>query len=546
MRGRDIDQNSVLAYYEARGYLARKSLCEELYEVVQQRPDHVAVVADDAQLSYAELENAISNCVKKLRANGIGPSDNVLLQLPNRASYVVALFALMRVGATPTLMLPSHRQAEFLSLCEVLRPAAYIGTRDQFGFDGIAMVEAMDTEELGIKSLWADSGTDRSGACPRHVLPDPNMASKTLGTRPLLWPDPRSNALNLLSGGTTSMPKVIPRVHEAYAYNARAAAQRCGVGPDTVYLAVLSTSHDLPLAQPGVLGTLLSGGTVVLCESSAFDEAFSAIERHRVTLTSIVPAVAQVWLEASEWFSADFSSLERIIIGAAALDDHLARGLMDRFGIRLHQGYGLGEGITTFTHIDDPLPVTFGTQGKPISAGDELMIVGPGGEAVGPYEQGEILEKGPYTFFGYLGSRDTAECFTEDGFFRTGDRGYLTADGDLVLCGRVAEQINRLGENIAPNEVEQILCEIPGVQDAAVFGMPDPELGEKTVAAIVAAPKIGRDVILKEFINRGVARYKVPDQVVLVSEIPLVNIGKADKKKLRELVAAESEQQEAK
>lgn len=543
MRGRDIDRNVVLAHYERCGYLARKSLCEELYDAVLRRPGHIAVVAGDTELSYAELENAIANCAEYLRANGITALDNVLVQLPNRASYVVALFALLRVGAIPTLMLPSHRQAEFLSLCELLHPVAYIGSRDQLGFDGVAMVEELDPDDLGIKSVWADSGNPREGICPRHVLPDPLKASNSLGASPLSWPDPRSDALNLLSGGTTSMPKVIPRVHEAYAYNARAAAQRCGVGPDTVYLAVLSTSHDLALAQPGVIGTLLSGGTVVLCETPAFDTAFSAIEKHHVTLTSIVPAVAQVWLEASEWYPADFSSLERIIIGAATLDDKLADGLIERFGVRLHQGYGLGEGITTFTDIDDSLSVVFGTQGKPISPGDEIKIVGPEGNSLGPCEPGEILEKGPYTFFGYIGSRDTKDCFTEDGFFRTGDRGYLTAKGDLVLCGRIAEQINRLGENVVPKEVEQMLCEIPGINNAAVFGMPDTELGEKTVAAIVASPEMDRTVILKEFLNRGVARYKVPDQVVVVREIPLVNIGKADKKKLREMVAAQSEQQ---
>lgn len=541
MRGRDIDRDSVLAHYESIGYLARKSLCQELYESAKIRPEKVAVIADDGHLNYAQLEQSVCVFTKELQDGGLSPRDHVLVQLPNSATYVVTLLALMRVGAIPTLLLPSHREAEVAALCESLHPVAYIGGRDHLGFDAVAMVEAMGPGELGLKELWADNVPKHDDECSCRLLPDlftdPVSPECSPPTR---WPDPRSVAVNLLSGGTTSMPKIIPRVHESYAYNARAAAQCCGVGPDTVYLAVLSTSHDLALAQPGILGTLLSGGTVVLCASAAFDEAFPAITTHGVTLTTLVPAVARVWLEAAEWFPTDFSSLQRIIIGAAALDDGLGEALQDCFGVCIHQGYGLGEGITTFTRIDDPPTVVFGTQGRPISDADELVIEGPDGEP------GEILEKGPYTFFGYEGNRDTPDCFTEDGFFRTGDRGYLTVDGNLVLCGRVVEQINRLGENVSPNEIEKLLAGTPGVSAAAVFPMEDSALGERTVAAIVARPDVDRATILQDFLTRGVARYKVPDQVIAVDEIPLINIGKVDKKKLRALAAANPPDHETK
>ena len=534
MRGRDIDRNSVLKHYEGTGHLARKSLCQELFESSEIYSDHVAVIADDAHLTYAQLEQSLCVFTEELREIGLSPGDHVLLQLPNTAAYVVTLLALMRVGAIPTLLLPAHREAEVAALCESLHPVAYIGGRDHLGFDTVAMVEAMGPGELGLKELWADNGPTHDKESSYRVLP--GLFTAPISTKcspPTKWPDPRSVALNLLSGGTTNMPKIIPRVHEAYAYNTRAAAQCCGVGPDTVYLAVLSTSHDFALAQPGILGTLLSGGTVVLCTSAAFDEAFPAIATHGVTLTALVPAVAEVWVEAAEWFPADFSSLERIIIGAAALNDGLGEAIQDRFGVRIHQGYGMGEGITTFTRIDDPPAVILGTQGRPISDADELVIDGPGGEP------GEILEKGPYTFFGYEGNRDTPDCFTEDGFFRTGDRGYLTEDGNLVLYGRVVEQINRLGENVSPSEVETLLSGTPGISAAAVFPMPDRALGERTVAAIVAQPGVNRSAILDDFLTRGVARYKVPDQVITVDEIPLINIGKVDKKKLRALAAAQ-------
>jgi len=534
----DIDTGTVLTRYEDSGHLARKSLCQELHEAGLRRPDHPAVVAHDARLTHAELERAIARFARDFAAWGLAEGDQVLVQLPNSAAYVVTLFALMRIGAVPTLMLPSHRQAEVRALARELHPVAYIGGRDQLGFDCVEMVEQMDLDELGFRMICADGGQPRAGAVPRILLLDPGAVPQEPIAPITRWPHHRAVALNLLSGGTTSEPKIIPRIHEAYAYNARAAARRCRVGPDTVYMAVLSTSHDLPLAQPGLIGTLLGGGTVVMCLSAAFDEAFTAIEANRVTLTAVVPAVAEVWYEAAEWYPADLSSLGQVIIGAAKLDEDLGRGLMDRLGVIIQQGYGLGEGITTFTRLDDPTPVVLSTQGKPISDADILRIVDPQGHDLGPGEPGEVIEKGPYTFFGYSGSRAGDDCFTEDGFFLTGDRGYLTEDGDRFIGGGVGERTTRRGESVPPRGVEQLLRQIPGVRGAAVFAMPDSALGERTVAALVVEKEIDRGAVREEFMARGVARYKVPDQVFVVDAIPLTNIGKADKKLLRVMAQA--------
>ena len=534
-----LDKDRILAGYEASGYLERKTLCEELREVCQRYRDKPAIVAGDAELTYGQLDLAIADGAREFLSRGLGRGDQVLVQLPNGAAYVVTLFALMTIGAVPTLLLPAHRQREVISLAKELRPAAYIGSRDQLGFDCVEMVEGLDPAELGVRLIYADSGPERAGTVPCYRLPDPREARDHGSAGPGgVPPHHRDVALNLLSGGTTSEPKIIPRVHEAYAYNAKAAAQRCGIGPDSVYMAVLSTSHDFPLANPGVLGTLLRGGTVVMCHSAAFDEAFTAVETSRVTVTAIVPAIAEVWNEALEWYPADLSSLRQILIGAAKLDEGLGESLMARTGAMIQQGYGLGEGITTFTALDDPPAVALRTQGKPISPGDVLRIVDPHGRDLPPGVAGEIIEKGPYTFLGYRGNRALESYFTGDGFFRTGDRGYLDEEGNLVVCGRVVEQINRLGENVSPQEIEQLLNKLGGVQAAAVFGMPDAELGERTVAAIVTGAPLDRRAILESFVEQGIARYKVPDQVVVVDAIPLTNIGKADKKALRAMLSA--------
>nr|WP_315501621.1 AMP-binding protein [Actinomyces oris] len=545
--GARMQPERVLAEYESSGYLSRKTLGEELSEVCRRRPGARAVVATDATLTYEQLDRAITGYARSFLAKGLAQGDQVLLQLPNSAAYVVTLFALMRIGAVPTLLLPSHRRSEVASLAHELHPVAYIGGRDQLGFDCVEMVEQMDPGSLGIELIYADSGPERHDDVPRYRLPDLRRCESTDsaqvagdGTLPPDQPHYRDVALNLLSGGTTNSPKIIPRVHEVYAYNAKAAARRCGVDSDTVYMAVLSTSHDFPLANPGILGTLLHGGTVVMCHTAAFDEAFTAVEANAVTMTAIVPAIAEVWNEAWDWYPADTSCLRQILVGAARFEEALGREIISKTGVTIQQGYGLGEGITTFTSLDDPLPVALSTQGKPISSGDELRIVDPQGRCLPAGVSGEIIEKGPYTFLGYHGSHASDDCFTDDGFFRTGDRGYLDEKGNLVVRGRVVEQINRLGENVSPQEIEQLLEQLEEIREAAVFGVPDAELGERTVAAVVAdAAGLDRRAVLDRFVQRGVARYKVPDEVVVVETIPLTNIGKPDKKSLRAAILAE-------
>lgn len=542
--GTRMQPERVLTEYESSGYLSRKTLGEELSEVCRLRPGARAVVATDATLTYEQLDRAITGYARSFLAKGLAKGDQVLLQLPNSAAYVVTLFALMRIGVVPTLLLPSHRRSEVVSLAHELHPVAYIGGRDQLGFDCVEMVEQMDPGSLGIGLIYADSGPERDGDVPRHRLPGlqvgepsdcPNAVDGATSVDP---PHYRDVALNLLSGGTTNNPKIIPRVHEAYAYNAKAAARRCGVDSDSIYMAVLSTSHDFPLANPGILGTLLHGGTVVMCHTAAFDEAFAAIEANAVTMTAIVPAIAEVWNEAWDWYPADTSSLRQILVGAARFEEALGREIISKTGVTIQQGYGLGEGITTFTSLDDPLPVALRTQGKPISSGDELRIVDPQGRCLPAGASGEIIEKGPYTFLGYQGSHASDDSFTDDGFFRTGDRGYLDEEGNLIVRGRVVEQINRLGENVSPQEIEQLLEQLEEIREAAVFGVPDAELGERTVAAVVTESSgLDRRAVLDSFVKRGIARYKVPDEVVVVEAIPLSNIGKTDKKSLRALVS---------
>lgn len=170
------------------------------------------------------------------------------------------------------------------------------------------------------------------------------------------WPQPdvSATALLLLSGGTTGTPKLIPRRHADYSYNFSASAELCGISQQSVYLAVLPVAHNFPLACPGILGTLACGGKVVLTDSASCDEVMPLIAQERVTHVALVPALAQLWVQAVEWEDSDLSSLRVIQAGGARLDPTLAEQVIATFDCTLQQVFGMAEGLLCFTRLDDP------------------------------------------------------------------------------------------------------------------------------------------------------------------------------------------------
>jgi yersiniabactin salicyl-AMP ligase len=322
-------------------------------------------------------------------------------------------------------------------------------------------------------------------------------------------------------------------------YNAKASAIRCGIDETSVYLAFLPIAHDFPFCSPGVLGTLSSGGKVVLCKTSSPDEVFPMIEGEQVTVMSLVPAIGEVWLDILEWGeSADFSSIKSIIVGASKLEYSTAEGLSKTMGCKIQQGYGLGEGLTCFTSLDDPIETAFTCQGKPISEGDEVKIVDKDGQQVEDGKYGELLEKGPYTFTGYYNSKELNEnAFTDDGFFRTGDRARKTKEGNIQLGGRVIEIINRAGEKIVPSELECHLKKYKYIKDAAVVPKPHQHLGQAICAFITTDNYDIDSAHINGFLrDEGIASYRMPDKIKIIDSLPRTNVGKIDKVTLKKML----------
>nr|AVR52597.1 2,3-dihydroxybenzoate-AMP ligase [Streptomyces sp. FXJ1.235] len=497
--------------------------------------DRTALVHGGTRLTHAELDRRVARTAAGFVRQGIAAGDRVVVQLPNVPEFVIVCFALFRIGAKPVFSLVSHRANEISHLVSLSGAVAYVVPGVHQGFDHTRLALDLVSEYDHLRKVFVlePGAPDEAGVVVALDDVDAEPA-------PLPGLDPSDVAFFLLSGGTTALPKLIPRTHDDYAYQTRAAAEMLELGPDDVYLAVLPAEFNFTWGCPGVVGTLRSGGTVVLVDTPIADECFETIERERVTFTSLVPTVAQLWLEAVEWNTADLSSLKLVQIGGARLPRSVAERVTPGLGARLQQVFGMAEGLLSCTRADDSDETVLTTQGRPLSPDDEVRIVGPDGADLPPGGTGELLTRGPYTLQGYYRAPEhNARAFTEDGFYRTGDLARLTQHGDLVIEGRIKDVIIRGGDKVSAGEVEEHLLAHPAVAEVAVVPVPDPFLGERVGAYVVAdgTPPELRE--LKEALHAaGLADYKLPDWLAIVDELPLTGLGKVDKKALAADAAA--------
>ncbi|MGV9675095.1 (2,3-dihydroxybenzoyl)adenylate synthase [Nocardia sp. NPDC003482] len=511
--------------YRAAGYWAGQSLGELLRTAARTWPERPAVHAEDRVRTYAELDAEADRYAHGFRAEGIAPGDRVLVQLPNVAEFVPLLFGLLRAGAIPVLALPAHRRAEIEHLAELSGAAGYLIADRAGGFDYRELAGSLVERVASVRRVFV------LGEPGPYV--DVRGIARDGGALPQI--DPADIALMLVSGGTTGLPKLIARTHDDYAYNARASAEVCELDCADVYLAALPAAHNFPLSCPGVLGTIGVGGSIALIDDPSPENAFAAIERFGVTVTAVVPPLAQLWSAATEWEEADLSSLRLLQVGGAKLAEVNARAVEPALRTRLQQVFGMAEGLLNYTRLDDAADLVCGTQGRPLSPADEIRVVDADGNDVPPGAEGELLTRGPYTIRGYYRAPEhNARAFTPDGYYRSGDLVRRLPSGHLVVSGRIKDVINRGGENVSCDELEEHLLAHPAVRHAAAVGLPDPALGERVCAVLVVSGEPPTLAEVKSFLTgRGLAAYKLPDTLRTVDRLPVTAVGKIDKKALR-------------
>ena len=521
--------------YRAAGYWIDQPLTRILEAQLAVDPGAEALICGSRRFSYADLDRLSGNLAARLARAGLGRGDTALVQLPNLAELYIVFFALLRIGVAPVNALFSHRRLELSAYAGQIAPRVVIASRahELFRDDGFV-------DEL------------RAGGAEHVLLLNEDAPQRSLthwlepgGDLPAgAGPTPADQvAFFQLSGGSTGTPKLIPRTHNDYDYSIRASVAICAVTARTRFLCALPAAHNFTMSSPGVLGVFHAGGTVIMAPNPEPLACFDLIAREGVTMAPLVPPAVALWLRAVEENPdrrGQLATLETLLVGGASFAEATARRVPELLGCRLQQVFGMAEGLVNYTRRDDPPEIVFATQGRPISPGDEIRVLDPDGRPVPDGRPGALATRGPYTFRGYYRSPEhNAQAFDRDGFYHSGDV-VVRQNGYLRVVGRIKDQINRGGEKIAAEEIENLLLRHPDITHAALVSVPDAHLGEKSCAFLVLRDGAGRlspPALRRHLLDLGVAEYKLPDRIRFTDALPLTAVGKIAKRRLRDSLA---------
>ena len=464
---------------------------------------HAPAVADDqTDLDNAAFLDAVQRAAGALHQRGVRTGDVVGIMLPNRAAFVVALFATWRLGAVATPISPTLVPAEVAYQVTDAGAAVLVVDRDVDSDVTVLHVDDMDGE--------------------------PRTADPVAGNDDDL-------ALLIYTSGTTGRPKGVMLDNANLNAMCAMVIEGFELTDADHSLLILPLFHVNGIVV-SVLSPLLVGGRTTI--AGRFNPAtfFARLESSRATYFSAVPTIYTMLLGLPPEVQPDTSAVRFAVCGAAPASIELLEGFEKRYGIPLIEGYGLSEGSCAST--GNPLngPRKVGTVGIPLP-GQEIRIVDLAGAEVPQGELGEVVIKGPNVMRGYLNRPEETEKTLKDGWLHTGDVGRFDEDGYLVLVDRAKDMIIRGGENVYPIEVEKTLSTHPEVAEATVLGVDDEQYGQRLAAFVVLTDgsAVTEDA-LKQHVRDNLANYKVPRSITVLAELPRNSTGKIDRRELKALV----------
>jgi 2,3-dihydroxybenzoate-AMP ligase len=515
--------------YREKGYWEDRPLIDHYLEAFAKWPERVAIIDDHETITYAQLAGRAEHTARRLLDLGLKPRDRIVLQLPNTALFASLYLALQHVGIVPIMALPSHRYREveqFVRLSGAVAVASPATARDaDFRSIFTRIAEQHPTLRWHIVQGETEEGGDTESLVHLESLhvDEPSISADVLSELRRAI-DPEHPAVFQLSGGTTGIPKLIPRSHNDYAFNSKLAASVCDVRDGDVLLDVLPVSHNLPLACPGMQGFLFNGASVALSTST---RAVNVFERIQLLIKLINDPSAEQY---------DRSSMRVIQSGGQRLQPETRKRAERVFPSALVQeNFGMAEGLLMFVRLDDPPEVRLETVGRPICEDDEVRLVGEDGVDVADGEIGEMWARGPYTLRGYYDAPEhNARAFSPDGFYMSGDLMWRHPTGNYVVAGRKKDLINRGGEKISAEEVENLILEHPSVLNVACVPVDDEVLGERMCACVILRPgtTLEFDELIDHLRRYELARFKLPEFLRVYDDFPLSPVGKVSKNDL--------------
>jgi 2,3-dihydroxybenzoate-AMP ligase len=500
-------------------------------------PDKIGLVDNVGRWTNTEVREKVDCLAIGLMKIGIKPRDWVLLQIPNWHEYILAFFAMQKIGALTVLLIPRHNQSEINHLAALTKPVAWVVPKEYGKIDYQPIIDDVLKQNPQLKHI-IQVRAEKKGKYPTldELIEQTKLTKENLKALEERRPDPTEVSHIMPTGGTTGLPKASIRTHNSYIANIEYHSRAWEITSNDTIMVMTPVGHSMAMHW-GIGAAIFNYAKLVLLDSVQATDICECIQKEKVTAFPSVPALVARMLDLKDLEKYDLSSLRTISIGGAPSTPELLRGAYDQLKCIVINGFGSSEGTNTATRPGDSMDIICNTVGRPVCPYDTIKIIDQEGNEVPPNTEGEFVSKGPGIFTGYFKSpEENSQIFTKDGFFKTGDKAKKDHAGNIQITGRIKDIINRGGEKISAIEIENLMSTHPGIGATAVIGMPDHVLGERICAYVTLKP--GTRLTFEEIVvflkGKGASVQQLPERIEFVDELPMTKVGKVDKKALRE------------
>lgn len=541
----------LIKEYTGNGAWENLTYGDILDRAASQYPDNIAVVDRRKRLTYRELKDLVDRFAIALLRLGLKPHDRVIIQLPNRFEFVVAFHGLQKMGSVPVLAIPRHGRKEISNFFNITDGVGWVVPPRDGNIAFASLIDGIQKQYTKLRHLiMPKDGEDlphqahSMEALIEGVILD-NYDPKYLGR---FRPDPNDVAVLIPTGGTTGLPKMVPRTHNSLIVTNKYISR--DLEPSDNLIQATPVGHAMAM-QGAVNCAVYKGATLVLQLIPRPTEIMETIQKENVTRLFLVPTQLEGIINHPDLEKYDFSSLKVVGTAGAALPREVAQRAAEFFiglGCKFSgNALGASEGLLAQADPCAPLEEQLKTVGRNITPGSRYMVIDENEKELPLGEEGELVAKGPEVFTGYYKSTETEnkEVFTHDGYYRTGDMARLDARGFISITGRKRDVIQRGGETLVPSEMENLIRKHPNVEGVAVVGMPDRKMGERACAYVVTKP--GKDLSFAEMIDflksQGAGVLLLPERLEIMDTFPETGVGKIDKKTLKMNIASKLKQE---
>jgi len=539
MQVESIISPELASRYRQEGYWTDKTLSQYFNETVKTYADKTAIVYQEQRISYSELAEKVNRVAAHLIKAGLRKGDVLSVQLPNWPEFIYLFYGAIKAGIVFNPIHVPYRKRELEFILRFSNSKGLV-IPDHFAkFDYTNMVEELWPQLPDLKRVWVVGRQLREGMSPAAELWEGRMPGEEIeALLSSCSPGPDDPFLLMYTSGTEADPKGVVHSHNTISSLGEGITKGMGMSPEEIVYTPSPFTHALGILL-GPWAAIYWGAQIVIQETFNPEDTLRSIEEHRVTFFAGTPSHIIAMLQVPNLQQYDLSSLKTIFTGGASCPVEVIKEATARFGCRVASLYGMTEGVATYTRLDDPPDVISETVGRP-GPGFEVRIFDEEKRPLPQGITGEIGARGPSLFLCYYKNQQaTRETRTSDGWFLTGDLGYIDQGGNLRIVGRKKDMIIRGGKNIYPIEIEELMYAHPKVVEAALVGMPDHRLGERNCLFLVLKP--GEKMTLEEVVSylkeKGIAIYKLPERLEIRSELPMTPSKKIWKRFLRDEIA---------